>query len=70
VIPVPYSCGLKTHYFDVVVFNDILKHMIDPFAALVASRALISRDGVAVASIPNVRLWGNLKGLIEDKDWK
>jgi 2-polyprenyl-3-methyl-5-hydroxy-6-metoxy-1,4-benzoquinol methylase len=61
---------LRRGYFDAVVFNDVLEHMVDPFGVLVGSRALISPHGVVVASIPNVRFWGNLKGLIKDKDWK
>jgi 2-polyprenyl-3-methyl-5-hydroxy-6-metoxy-1,4-benzoquinol methylase len=41
--------------FDVVVFNDVLEHLVDPHEAIHAARPLLSDGGVIVASIPNVR---------------
>jgi 2-polyprenyl-3-methyl-5-hydroxy-6-metoxy-1,4-benzoquinol methylase len=41
--------------FDVVAFCDALEHLVDPWAALGKVRALLTEQGVVVASIPNVR---------------
>jgi 2-polyprenyl-3-methyl-5-hydroxy-6-metoxy-1,4-benzoquinol methylase len=46
---------LPPGYFDCIVFNDVLEHMLDPAAALVLARALLSSGGCIVASIPNIR---------------
>jgi 2-polyprenyl-3-methyl-5-hydroxy-6-metoxy-1,4-benzoquinol methylase len=44
--------GLGT--FDVVLFADVLEHLPDPRATLVAIRALLRPGGVVVYSIPNM----------------
>jgi 2-polyprenyl-3-methyl-5-hydroxy-6-metoxy-1,4-benzoquinol methylase len=41
--------------FDCVIFNDVLEHLVDPWAALSATHGHLAPDGVVVASIPNVR---------------
>jgi 2-polyprenyl-3-methyl-5-hydroxy-6-metoxy-1,4-benzoquinol methylase len=41
--------------FDCIVFNDVLEHMVDPWAVLRATAPRLSAGGVVVASIPNVR---------------
>ena len=41
--------------YDCVIFNDVLEHMADPWAALRATRELLTDRGRVVASIPNVR---------------
>ncbi len=46
---------LSCERFDCIVFNDVLEHLVDPWAALAAVRPLLSADGVVVASIPNMR---------------
>ncbi len=40
--------------FDVVVFGDVLEHLLDPDAVLAASLRLLRPDGRVVISIPNV----------------
>lgn len=42
-------------HFDVVTFNDVLEHLVEPGEALEATKALLTHDGCVVASIPNVR---------------
>jgi len=56
--------------FDVVVFNDVLEHLIDPFEVLRTAKSLLKLNGFVIASIPNVRYWGNIKHLLKKKDWK
>jgi len=56
-------------YFDCIVFNDVLEHMIEPEQSLVDSIKLLSTDGIIITSIPNVRYYSNLKNLLFHKDW-
>ena len=51
----PLALAGVAERFDCIVFNDVLEHMVDPWSALRAARSLLARDGVVVASIPNVR---------------
>ena len=48
---------LPQHYFDCIIFNDVLEHLVDPYAALVNVQCLLATNGVVVASIPNIRHW-------------
>lgn len=43
--------------FDVVIFSDVLEHLVDPEAALRATVPLLAPGGHVVASIPNVAHW-------------
>jgi len=56
--------------FDCIVFNDVLEHMIDPYSALAYAKELLTEDGFVVASIPNVRYFGNIWKLIVDGTWE
>ena len=40
-----------------IIFNDVLEHLVDPYAALVNVQCLLATNGVVVASIPNIRHW-------------
>lgn len=46
--------------YDCVIFNDVLEHLVDPWAALEHTRTLLGRDGCVVASLPNIRHLGTL----------
>lgn len=46
---------LSGHYFDVIIFADVLEHLIDPWATLSAAATHLSPRGVIIASIPNIR---------------
>ncbi|WP_243370205.1 glycosyltransferase [Geotalea sp. SG265] len=52
-------------YFDTIIFADVLEHLRDPAAILSAARAKLAAGGEIVASIPNVRHWSVVKGLLE-----
>lgn len=56
--------------FDCIVFNDVLEHMVDPWAALEAARRLLSENGVLVASLPNIRHFDVLREIIVDGDFR
>lgn len=53
--------------FDCITFLDVLEHAVDPSAWLVRARALLSPEGVVVASIPNVGHWGVVADLLEGR---
>lgn len=61
---------LPNNYFDCVVLNDVLEHLVDPYSVLANLKSKLSPEGVIVASIPNVRFFHNLKNLILKKDWR
>lgn len=52
--PFPEAMGSDAPTFDCIAFNDVLEHMIDPWAALRASRDFLSDNGVVIVSLPNV----------------
>jgi len=61
---------LPIGYFDVVVFNDVLEHMVDPFTVLARIRSKISGRGMVVSSIPNIRYYHTLRDLVLHKNWE
>jgi 2-polyprenyl-3-methyl-5-hydroxy-6-metoxy-1,4-benzoquinol methylase len=44
---------LRHRHFDVIVFNHVLEHCLDPFEALRAGAARLKPNGVVVAETPN-----------------
>lgn len=57
---------LPDTYFDCVIFNDILEHLIDPFTILIKIKKKLSKNGLVVSSIPNIRYYDQVKkGLSE-----
>ena len=56
--------GLPANYFDLIVFNDVLEHMYDPWEVLIQTKKLLSDDGNIVISIPNMRHKSVLKELL------
>jgi 2-polyprenyl-3-methyl-5-hydroxy-6-metoxy-1,4-benzoquinol methylase len=61
---------LPRAHFDCVVFNDVLEHLVDPYAVLAQARSLLAPEGVVVCSIPNVRHYRNLWNLMIHKQWR
>lgn len=62
--------ALPDHYFDCIVLNDVLEHLIDPWGMLIKLKNKLSAVGVIVASIPNVRHYKNLWNLLAAGDWQ
>lgn len=60
---------LPDGYFDCIICNDLLEHLVDPFNFLDKIRKKLAGNGVVVASVPNVRYIKNLFNLIVKKDW-
>ena len=57
-------------YFDVVVCNDVIEHMMYPEIFLESVSGKLKVGGVIVGSIPNVRFYGNLMNLLIGRDWR
>ena len=68
--PFDSSLNLPSQSFDCIIFNDVLEHLVDPFAALVYSKTLLQDGGVVIASIPNVRCYYNIVNLLDHKNWE
>jgi 2-polyprenyl-3-methyl-5-hydroxy-6-metoxy-1,4-benzoquinol methylase len=64
------SDHLPDTYFDCVVFNDVLEHLIDPFSVLLKMKGKLAKNGVIVCSIPNIRFFFTFKNFIINKQWK
>ncbi len=56
-------------YFDCITFNDVLEHMVAPHDVLTMMKPKLSKNGIIIASIPNVRYIFNLYELLVKKDW-
>jgi len=61
---------LPDGYFDCVICNDVLEHLIDPWRVLGMLRKKLRTNGVVVASIPNMRYFQVLKDLVVRKRWE
>jgi len=63
--------GLPQSYFDAVIFNDSLEHMVESEPPLELAKALLSgSEAVVIASLPNFRYIDNLKHIVLEKDFK
>lgn len=61
---------LPEQYFDVIVFNDVLEHMEDPWKAIALAKAKLVDGGQIVASLPNLRHIENLIHLLKEGDFQ
>lgn len=61
---------LPASFFDVVVFNDVLEHLVDPFDVLARIKTCLSPRGVVVSSIPNIRFYPAFYELAVHGDWE
>lgn len=59
----------QDHYFDCIVFNDVIEHLVDPYGMLLRIKQKLARHGVAVCSIPNIRYFRNLFNLVVRGEW-
>jgi 2-polyprenyl-3-methyl-5-hydroxy-6-metoxy-1,4-benzoquinol methylase len=55
---------LPDAFFDCIVFNDVLEHLSNPWAALMKMTSKIIPGGCVVASIPNIRYFRVLDDLL------
>lgn len=57
-------------YFDVIVCNDVIEHVVDYLDMLKSLRTKLNQQGRLIASVPNVRFYTNLKRLVWSGDWQ
>ena len=53
--------------FDVIIFGDVLEHLIDPWKLLEKLRRLMSVNGACVACIPNIGHWSIHRQLLSGR---
>lgn len=46
--------SLKIHEFDVILYGDVLEHLVNPWQTVKEHAKLLSMDGKIIASIPNI----------------
>lgn len=56
-------------YFDCIVYGNVLEHLKDPWSVLLKYKQYLNQDGCVVASIPNVRYYSVIWGLLQGR-WK
>lgn len=61
---------LPEKFFDCIIFNDVLEHLVDPYCLLSNIKKYLTDDGTVVCSIPNVRHYKVLRNLLFKKQWK
>lgn len=64
------TLAIPNGYFDVVMFNDVLEHIPDPWEALTLAAKKLAPDGRVIASIPNIRHIDNLMHLLVEQDFR
>lgn len=62
--------SLPDNFFDCVIFNDTIEHLVDPFSLLLKLKSKLKGKGYIVASIPNFRFYKNLYKLLVKRDFK
>ncbi|MGL4347508.1 MAG: class I SAM-dependent methyltransferase [Chitinophagaceae bacterium] len=58
------------NYFDCIICNDVLEHILDPADVLRHCKSLLTEKGIIICSIPNFIYYLNLKQVILKKDFK
>ncbi|MCA6379264.1 MAG: class I SAM-dependent methyltransferase [Cytophagales bacterium] len=61
--------SLPDNYFDVIICNDVLEHLIDPYTVISKLRYKLKKEGVMISSIPNIRYFRNLFDYFFNKNW-
>ena len=55
--------------FDAIIMGDILEHLMDPWSVLKDAASMLSKDGVIITSIPNVRHISTFTSLFFKGEW-
>jgi len=57
-------------YFDVIIMNDVIEHLLEPWDDIQRLKSKLKDDGVFISSIPNVRYAKNMFNILFKRDWK
>ncbi|MDE3241321.1 MAG: class I SAM-dependent methyltransferase [Nitrospirota bacterium] len=60
---------LPNGFFDLIVYGDVLEHLIDPWTILARHGCLLKPSGYVLLSVPNVRHWRLLYDLVIRGNW-
>jgi 2-polyprenyl-3-methyl-5-hydroxy-6-metoxy-1,4-benzoquinol methylase len=55
--------------YDIIVFNDVLEHLIDPYFVIENMKDLLNDEGTIVASIPNFLNYNSIVQILLTKDF-
>jgi len=61
---------LPENYFDSLICNDFLEHLLYPDLFLQRIRKTLTRNAFITCSLPNVRSWGHFINYFIFKDWE
>jgi len=62
---------LPENYFDVISFNDVIEHLLDPEDVLKKLMPKLSKNGTIIASIPNILYFPVfIRDIFLKQDWK
>lgn len=64
------AADLPDKYFDLIICNDVIEHMVDHDQFLEEIKNKLAPEGVIFGSIPNVRFIGNLIEFLFGRDWR
>jgi len=64
------SVDLPENYFDVIIFADVLEHLVDPWAVLEKVKKHLTPKGYVLVSIPNFREFATLYKVIVNADFR
>lgn len=56
--------------FDLVVFNDVLEHLVDPWTALERTKELLTGTSTVVVSLPNIANIATLNEIAHEGDFR
>jgi len=68
--PFDNSADIPNDYFDIIIFNDVLEHLTDPWSALVLAKNKLTKNGLVIVSLPNILEINNLLHILIDRDFQ
>lgn len=70
VLPVEQALKMLNEKYDCILMIDVLEHLVNPWEILAQLREKLTETGCIVASIPNMRYFHALKGLVFFGNWE
>ncbi len=61
---------LPDGHFDCIFFNDVLEHLVEPGKVLEDIKGKLRKDGMIIASIPNIMHFETIYKILKNLDWK
>ena len=56
--------------FDLIILGDVLEHLLQPWESLAYIKSFLSKDGLIIASLPNIRYVSIMKSVLINGDFK